>query len=94
MVEAHDGEEALRLFNEHMGKIRLALVDLSMPRMNGDETSRELRQRSADLPIVLMSGHSESDVRAMMPDVAMAGYLQKPFRLPALMNLLQQQLPA
>jgi hypothetical protein len=41
-----------------------------------------------------MSGYPEADVRPRFADLLLAGYLQKPFRLPALMDLLHRVLPA
>jgi CheY-like chemotaxis protein len=87
---ARDGEQALRLFVEHQQAIQLALVDLSMPRMNGEQIVRELRGRSPELPLVLMSGYPEADVMDRLREVHLAGYLQKPFRLPALLDLLRR----
>ena len=39
-----------------------------------------------------MSGYPESDLLARFADLKLAGYLQKPFRLPALLELLQRVL--
>jgi signal transduction histidine kinase/ActR/RegA family two-component response regulator len=91
---AKDGASALELFGAHAGSIRLALVDWSMPRLNGEATLRELRNRAPRLPLVLMSGYPRSDVAARFSGLELAGYLQKPFRLPALLELLRQVLPS
>ncbi len=61
-----------------------------MPKMSGEEIVRKLSRLSADLPIVMMSGYQESDVLTRLPGVKLAGYLQKPFRLPVVMDLLQR----
>ena len=53
---------------------------------------RELRSRSPHLPLLLMSGYPKSDLLTHLEDLELAGYLQKPFRLPALIELLQQVL--
>jgi PAS domain S-box-containing protein len=94
VVQAKDGEDALNQFAEHHRDIRLALVDLTMPRLGGEETLRELRRRSPELPLVLMSGYPQADFLPHLANLNLAGYLQKPFRLPALVEILQKTLEA
>jgi PAS domain S-box-containing protein len=93
VLRARDGEQALRQHDEHAAAVRLALVDLTMPRLGGEATLRELRRRAPDLPLVLMSGYPESDIAPRFADLKLAGFLHKPFRLPALIDLLQRVLP-
>jgi two-component system cell cycle sensor histidine kinase/response regulator CckA len=90
VLPARQGEDALRLFSEHRQSICLALVDLTMPKMSGEEIVRELCRLTADLPVVMMSGYPESDVLTSLPGVRLAGYLQKPFRLPVVLELLKR----
>ena len=89
VLAARHGEEALSLFAAHREQIRLALIDLNMPRLDGEPTIRQLRAAQPQLPIILMSGYGESDHRSRLTDLQLAGYLQKPFRLPMLMELLK-----
>ena len=81
VLQAADGVEAIHLFDEHEGTVAAVLLDLSMPRMGGQETLHRLRQRSAELPVVLMSGYTEQEMAAKMIDRAggAVGFLQKPF---------------
>src|SRR5262245_6469713 len=93
VLAANSGEEALARFRRHRGEVRLAVVDLSMPLLSGEETLRQLRRLEPALPLVLMSGYAEADVAPRLADLPLAGYLQKPFRLPALEELLRRLLP-
>jgi PAS domain S-box-containing protein len=90
VIAARDGEEALALFRQHADAVRLAIVDLTMPRMDGEPTMRQLRAESSGLPLVVMSGYPEADLSPRFADLGLAGYLQKPFRLPALVAVLRQ----
>jgi signal transduction histidine kinase/CheY-like chemotaxis protein len=76
---AGDGPEGLRLFGEHASSLRAVLLDLSMPRMDGEETFRELRRLDAKVPVILMSGFSEKDLADRFKDQERPGFLQKPF---------------
>jgi CheY-like chemotaxis protein len=51
---ASSGSEALETFANH--KFDLVVTDYKMPRMNGIELISQLREQSADLPIILISG--------------------------------------
>ncbi|MEP6687734.1 MAG: ATP-binding protein [Gemmatimonadales bacterium] len=81
VLQAADGVEALHMFDEHDRVVATVLLDLSMPRMGGQETLYRLRERSADLPVVLMSGYTEQEVAAKIIGQAggPVGFLQKPF---------------
>lgn len=53
---AEDGQHGLETFVRHRHEIDLVLLDMSMPRMNGEECFRWLRRLDPCLPIVCMSG--------------------------------------
>ena len=44
VLTANDGEEAVRLYRQHQDEIVCVLLDLTMPKMNGEETFRDLRK--------------------------------------------------
>ena len=81
VLEAGDGIEALEVIEQHDGILTAVLLDLSMPRMAGQETLFHLRERTPDLPIVLMSGYTEQEVAAKVLSTTSGavGFLQKPF---------------
>jgi nitrogen-specific signal transduction histidine kinase/CheY-like chemotaxis protein len=93
VVQACDGLEALEQFHRRAEAFRLVLLDVTMPRLGGQETLRELRRLRPDLPVVLMSGYSEADVREHFAGERPAGFLPKPFRMDDLMDLLRRVLP-
>ncbi len=81
VLMAANGVEAIRVLDAHDGPLSAVLLDLSMPRMGGQEAFHHLRERSPDLPVVLMSGYTEQEVAAKILDGAggATGFLQKPF---------------
>lgn len=78
VLEAADGEVALRLALQHAAQLRLVVTDHRMPRMTGGELVRELKRRAPQLPIVLVSGHGAEDLAA---EAGADAYLRKPFQL-------------
>jgi YesN/AraC family two-component response regulator len=59
VLEARDGEEALRLAREFSNEISLIITDVTMPRMNGVALANAVSEFSPATPIILMSGQSE-----------------------------------
>jgi CheY-like chemotaxis protein len=78
-LTACDGAEGVRVFREHAGALRLVLLDLTMPHMDGEEAYREFYRINPDVPVVLMSGFTEKDTIDRFAGKRLAGFIQKPF---------------
>jgi len=79
VLVARDGEEALDILRSEADWITGVLLDLSMPRLSGDEVLREIRSSRRDLPVVLMSGFDQAESSAGLRGVSANGFLKKPF---------------
>ncbi len=88
VIEAQDGVEAVRLFQEHQNEIDCVLSDLTMPRMNGWETLTALREKGADVPVILASGYDENTVMAGDHPELPQAFLNKPYSMAALKDVL------
>jgi PAS domain S-box-containing protein len=93
VITADSGLAALDLLETLGAKVRGVLLDLTMPRLDGMETQRRIRQRWPDLPVILMSGFSHSDLERAQTIPGVIGFLQKPFQMRALADILAR-LPA
>ena len=91
-ISASDGREALRLFEQHRGEIRLILMDLTMPNLDGEDTYRALRQRGARTPVLLSSGFNETEAIHRFQGKGLAGFIQKPYRATALIEMVRKAL--
>lgn len=60
VVEARDGHEGVKLFQEH--RPDLVFLDISMPHMDGVRTLTELRRLSPTVPIIMLTSVSEEKV--------------------------------
>jgi two-component system, cell cycle response regulator DivK len=76
--EAGDGEQALRMFNGSLPSV--AVIDISIPGIDGWEMTRRLKldERTRDVPVLLVTGHSLDEDRRRARDLGCAGYLVKP----------------
>ncbi len=81
VLTASDGEEAQKIFREQSDRIRVVLLNKSMPRMNGIILIRELKSINPDVKILLASGHSEDEIAERFEGVGMDAFMQKPFSM-------------
>ena len=79
VLAAQDGAEALALFEPRMDAIRLVLLDLTMPRMNGIEAFTAMRRLKPDLRVILSSGYDSQDTAQDIVGQGLAGFLPKPY---------------
>lgn len=77
-VVALDGEEALRLFDEHEPDIAMVLLDVMMPKVDGFEVCRRLRGKSL-VPVIMVTARGEDFEKIMGLDIGADGYIIKPF---------------
>lgn len=76
-VEAGDGEAALDLFYDDKD-IALIILDVMMPKMNGWEVCREIRE-SSKVPIIMLTAKSDESDELMGFELGVDEYISKPF---------------
>jgi DNA-binding response OmpR family regulator len=77
VVTAGDGEEGLRLIREK--KPDLIILDVMMPRKDGLQTCRELRQEGNCTPIIMLTARTQEVDKVLGLDLGADDYLCKPF---------------
>jgi CheY-like chemotaxis protein len=82
---AEDGAGGIAEYSANPG-IDLVLLDMTMPRMDGDETFRELQRLDASVRVLLISGYNEQDATEHFAGKGLAGFVQKPYRLSELLE--------
>ena len=100
MLESHgfqvqtaaDGFEAIERFQTSPDTIDVVVLDLTMPRMGGEEALRGLRRIRADVPVILVSGYNEQEVSNRFVGKGLAGFIQKPFQTSTLISTLRSVL--
>ncbi len=93
VILTSDGREALDRFRRQPEAVRLVLMDLTMPRMSGEEAFREMRRLRPDVPVILMSGYPEPDVMSRFGETVPSAFLQKPFRPLELLEAVRRHFP-
>ena len=90
VLTAADGREGLEMFERHAQDISLVLLDLTMPKMNGDEAVREMRLIKRDVRVLLTSGYNEREATGEIEAPHLAGYIQKPYVAAALLSKVRE----
>lgn len=92
LLHAWEGKEAVELFAKH--KPQLVLMDISMPGMDGYESTREIRKLSATVPIIGLTARAFPDDEQKGYDCGMTEYMTKPINIANLRMRLEQILKA
>ena len=92
VLTAKDGREGVDVFAEHADEIRAVLLDLSMPRLGGEQALIEMRKLRPDARILLTSGYAEDDAMHRIAARQGVGFLKKPYRLDELSQRLDEVL--
>ncbi len=78
VLTANNGEEVVALFAAHADWVRVILLDLMMPVMDGTEALAAIRGQSM-VPVILCSGYTAEAVPEELAGDAVTGFLQKPY---------------
>jgi CheY-like chemotaxis protein len=94
VLVAVDGIDGLAVFREHTSEIGVVLLDVTMPRMGGEEAFRQLRQLAPEVRVVLSSGYSAEEATSHFAGKGLAGFVEKPFTPPELIERIRAVLEA
>lgn len=78
-AEAGSGEEALRIFEENGGDFDIALLDISLPGIDGFSVCRELRKRSPEIGIIMLTARTQEMDKVNGLMLGADDYITKPF---------------
>ncbi|MGE5658073.1 MAG: response regulator transcription factor [Actinomycetota bacterium] len=92
VFRASDGEEAIARIQETLPD--LVVLDVIMPRMNGFEVIRELRdnERTKNLPVVFCTQKNTEIDKSWGLDLGADAYMSKPFEPQQLLNIVERLL--
>ena len=94
VLEATDGEDAIRVSRDHRQAIHLMITDVVMPRMGGPRVAERLTDERPDMKVLFVSGYAESTVLRHGKIDVTTRFLQKPFSLKALARKVREVLEA
>lgn len=82
---AQNGKEALDIFLKEKNHLHLALIDISMPKMNGFELCSKIKEIDVNFPVFFLTVRNDRDDRVYGLKLGADDYLSKPFDLEELL---------
>lgn len=86
-LEAENGDEAVKKFRENQNDIRLVILDVVMPVLDGQNAAKEIRKLQPGIPLFFISGYSAEIVGG---DALPGALLKKPFKGIELRNMVRK----
>jgi PAS domain S-box-containing protein len=89
---AENGLDAMRIYEVQPMQFDLVILDVIMPKMDGRELFYKMRELNPSVKIIITSGFSKPDIREELLEQGADGFLQKPFTIDVLTNLVHSAL--
>ncbi len=86
---ASDGIEGVEILKQHKDSIDLIFLDLTMPKMSGEETYREIKKIRENIPVVLMSGYNAIELTQRLASKGFSAFMQKPFKVEEILKIIK-----
>ncbi len=96
VLEAVDGQDAIDILKsgDNMVNVGLILCDIRMPKVNGVECIRFLREQAPGIPVVVITGYPDSGLANDLMEKGVKEYLVKPVTKEKLLAVVEEQIAA
>jgi len=92
VLEAENGADAIKTHKKHASEIKLVVLDMHMPGMDGRETFHKLREANPELKVLISSGFMEGEDIQEVLAAGAAGLLGKPYGIKDISKKIHQVL--
>ena len=92
VLVAGDGREGVEVFRTHAQLIDAVIVDLTLPRLDGEQAFREIRRIRPDAAVIVISGYNDERASRLLGEAGLAGFLRKPFSVGDLRSVMDRAL--
>ena len=93
MLAANDGADAVVLYAQNKDKVKVVLMDMMMPIMDGQASIRAIRKINYEVKIIAVSGLTEKDRLKNVADYTNS-FLPKPYTAEILLKTIHEVLSA
>jgi CheY-like chemotaxis protein len=94
VLEAGDGNSAVDMFRANESEVGVALLDLTLPGIGGQDVFAEIRRIRPDIKVILTTAYSEEIAVSALGSREGWVFLRKPYRIADLVRLLRDVLSA
>ncbi|MDO5014860.1 MAG: response regulator transcription factor [Clostridia bacterium] len=81
VIEAEDGAQALEKYKDNKDKIDVVVLDVMMPKLDGTEVCKEIRQIDSHVGIIMLTAKTGEEDRVLGLRVGADDYVSKPFSI-------------
>jgi PAS domain S-box-containing protein len=93
ILTASDGESAVKIFTQSTEFVDIVLLDMGLPKMSGKDVLIRIKAMKPSIKIVVASGYFESDLQADIAQDDVAAYIQKPYMIDNVIEVLRRVSP-
>ncbi len=79
VLTAGDGEEATKIYSQHKKEIALVLSDYGLPKLQGDEFFKNVKEMNPKVKAIFASGYLEPHLKAQLLNAGVKDFIQKPY---------------
>lgn len=90
VIEASDGEKALEVFSQHHKEIALVLSDLGLPKMDGIDVLKKMKEIDSNVQVVVASGYFEPQLKLELEQLGAKGFIMKPYKIDQLLLIIRE----
>ena len=90
VILALKGKDALELYEKHREEIRLVILDLLMPEMDGRRCLDALQDIDPNVRVLIATGHTTPDMVGELEQAGAKGFIRKPFDTPQLLEKIRK----
>lgn len=89
VITAENGKVAVDIFTKRCEEIAVVLMDLTMPKLDGEAAFSQMKVIKPDARIILSSGYNEQELSERFSGKRTSGFIQKPYRIEELRETMQ-----
>ncbi|BCS54839.1 response regulator [Geobacter sp. SVR] len=93
VIEAENGEEAVAKFIQHKDAVRLVVMDVIMPKKNGDDAYLQMRRQAPDVRVLFVTGYPDHVISGHAVPGDRINLMKKPFTTDELLQQVGKMLP-
>lgn len=91
LIQGRDGEQGFELFkNNNNDNLRLIITDINMPKKDGLQLIKQIREINKDVPILVLTTESEEEKRKLGQQYGANGWIVKPFKPTQFIDIVEK----
>jgi len=91
LILTESSEQALQCLDNNKD-IGLALLDIKMPKVNGLETLKAIKEKCPDLNVIIVTGYKSVETASEASSLGASGYIVKPFKSDEILETVKNHL--